>query len=140
MPDDLYDSDARAWSLQQAELLRRHARGEPVTGVDWEHVVEEIDDVGLSQLNAVQSYLRLMMVHLRKLHAWPESPSANQRREEIAAFQTDAAQRFTPSMRQRIDLERACTARRSASLRRQLAIILRLSFGPTNALSLSTNS
>jgi len=51
MPQDLYDQDALAWSQQQAELLRRTACGERVNGLDWEHVVEEIEDVGLSELH-----------------------------------------------------------------------------------------
>jgi hypothetical protein len=55
MPDDLYDRDALAWSERQAALLRRVARGEPVNDVDWDHVVEEIEDVGLSRLNAIAS-------------------------------------------------------------------------------------
>jgi hypothetical protein len=106
MPDDLYDRDILAWSQYQADLLRRLARGERVNDVDWEHVVEEIEDVGLSQLSAVQSYLRLMLVHLLKVHGWPESPSVGHWRGEVVSFQADAAQRFAPSMRQKIDLDR----------------------------------
>jgi hypothetical protein len=60
--------------------------------------------VGLSELNAVRSYLRLMLVHLLKLHGWPDNPSSDHWRREIVAFQSDAAQRFAPSMRQRIDI------------------------------------
>jgi len=105
MPDELYDRDALAWSEYQADLLRRVARGQRVNGVDWEHVVEEIEDVGLSELNAVQSHLRHMLVHLLKVHGWPGHASVRHWREEIAAFQAEAAQRFTPSMRQRIDLD-----------------------------------
>jgi hypothetical protein len=106
MPDDLYDRDILAWSLHQASLLRRVARGERVNEVDWEHVVEEIEDVGISQLNAVQSHLRLMLVHLLKVHSWPESRSIGHWRAEIVSFQAEAAQRFAASMRQRIDLQR----------------------------------
>jgi hypothetical protein len=50
MPDGLYERDILFWSQNQAELLRRLARGERVNDVDWEHVVEEIEDVGLSEL------------------------------------------------------------------------------------------
>jgi hypothetical protein len=106
MPDDLYDHDILAWSRHQAELLRRMARGERVNDVDWQHVVEEIEDVGLSELNAVRSHLRLMLVHLLKVHGWPNSPSVGHWRGEIVSFQNDAAQRFAPSMRRRIDLAR----------------------------------
>ena len=72
MSDDLYDRDALAWSERQAALLRRVARGERVNDVDWDHVVEEIEDVGISELNAVQSHLEQILVHLLKLRGWPE--------------------------------------------------------------------
>jgi hypothetical protein len=71
MADDLYDHDALAWSERQATLLR----GERVNDVDWDHVVEEIEDVGLSELNAVYSYLRQILVRLLKLHGWPDLAS-----------------------------------------------------------------
>jgi hypothetical protein len=104
MPDGLYERDILAWSQHQADLLRRIARGERVNDVDWEHVVEEIEDVGLSQLNAVRSYLRLILVHLLKVQGWPESPAVDHWRQEIVSFQSDAGQRSAPSMRQLIEL------------------------------------
>ena len=104
MPNDLYDHDALAWSEQQAALLRRVARGERVNGVDWEHVVEEIEDVGLSELNSVCSYLRQMLVHLLKVRGWPDSSAVEHWCNEVVVFQAEAAARFSPSMRQRIDV------------------------------------
>ncbi len=104
MPDDLYDRDILVWSRNQADLLRRLARGERVNGVDWAHVVEEIEDVGLSELNAVRSYLRQMLVHLLKIQGWPDNSAIDHWRGEIGAFQADAAQRFAPSMRRRINM------------------------------------
>jgi hypothetical protein len=104
MPDDLYDRDILTWSHNQAALLRRLARGERVNGVDWVHVVEEIEDVGLSELNAVRSYLRQMLVHLLKIRGWPDNSAVDHWRGEIGAFQADAAQRFAPSMRRRVNL------------------------------------
>jgi len=106
MPDDLYERDVLAWSEHQAALLRRAAGGERVNDIDWMHVVEEIEDVGLSELNAVQSYLRHMLAHLLKVRGWPDSTPVNHWRGEIVAFQQNALQRFAPSMRQRIDLGR----------------------------------
>ena len=106
MADDLYDRDALAWAEHQAALLRRVARGELVNGVDWDHVVEEIEDVGISDLRAVRSYLRHILVHLLKLHGWPELDPENHWRSEIAAFQADIIDAFAPSMRQRIDLDK----------------------------------
>jgi hypothetical protein len=104
MPDDLYDRDVLAWSEHQATLLRRVARGERVNDIDWTHVVEEIEDVGLSELNAVRSYLRQILAHLLKLHGWPGLSACHHWRSEIAAFQAVAQRRFAPSMRQGIDL------------------------------------
>ena len=106
MSDDLHERDVLAWSINQAALLRRVAAGERVNTVDWVNVVEEIEDLGISELNAVRSYLRQILVHLLKLHAWPGHDAARHWRSEVIAFQSDAAQRFAPSMRQRIELEK----------------------------------
>ena len=46
MPDNLYERDILSWSEHQADLLRCLARGEWAIGIDWEHVVQEIEDVG----------------------------------------------------------------------------------------------
>ncbi len=105
MPDDLYERDVLAWSQYQADLLRRLGLGERVNDVDWENVAEEIESVGLSELHSVESFLNLMMVHLLKLQAWPDSSAAEHWYVEIVAFQQNARRRFTPSMRQKIDLQ-----------------------------------
>jgi hypothetical protein len=105
MPQDLCDLNVLAWSQQQAELLRRMARGERVNDLDWEHVVEEIEDVGLSELHAVESYLDLILADLLKAHAWPDSQALSHWLVEVRTFQRNARRRFAPSMRQRIDGE-----------------------------------
>ena len=105
MQDDRYERDILAWSLHQADLLRRVASGKRVNDVDWSHVVEEIEDVGLSQLNAVRSCLRQMLVHLLKLHLSPDSAAANHWGQGVMTFQADAEQRFSPPMRQLIDVD-----------------------------------
>ena len=103
MPVDLYD-DVLAWSEQQAELLRRLARGERLNEeVDWLNVIEEIEDVGGSELQGVRSLLFRTMEHVMKAHGWPHGPVAHWRRE-TRAFLSDANRRITPSMRGRLDL------------------------------------
>ena len=102
----LYERDALAWAEQQAALLDRMAAGERLNqAVDWANVIEEVRDVGLSELRTCQSLLLQAMVHLLKLHAMPDAQAAAYWREEAGTFLDDAAQRFTPSMRQRIALE-----------------------------------
>ena len=104
MPDGLYERDVLAWSRHQADLLRRLGRGERVSDVDWANVAEEIEDVGLSELYSVEDFLNLIMVHLLKLHVWPDSPACGQWRGEIVVLRNNAKRRFAPSMRQRIDI------------------------------------
>jgi hypothetical protein len=129
MPGGLYERDALAWAEQQADLLRRLAAGERLNAaIDWPNVIEEVQDVGLSELRACRSLLQQAVTHLLKLHAWPDSPAAAHWHDEAGVFLDDAANRFTPSMRQRIDLDdlyakalrRAATARDAAGLPRPL--------------------
>ena len=101
-----YASDILLWSEQQADLLRRVARGERVNGLDWENVAEEIESVGRSELHAVESQLRVALTHLLYLlHTNDPVPVAHWSTEVLAAL--DNAQRgYAPSMAQRIDLDR----------------------------------
>lgn len=106
MPDGLYETDALAWAEQQARLLRRLATGERLNEVvDWAHVIEEVQDVGLSELRACQSLLLQAMIHLLKLHAQADSQAASHWRDEAGTFLDDAGLRFTGSMRQRIGID-----------------------------------
>ena len=105
MPDDLYHRDVLAWSEHQADLLRRVGRGERVSDIDWDLVAEEIADLGLSELHSVESFLELMLVHLLKIYGWPDSQSVGHWRVEIDAFQVRHERRYTPFMRQRVDID-----------------------------------
>jgi uncharacterized protein DUF29 len=104
MPDDLYWDDTLLWSEQQAARLRRVAAGERVNDVDWERVIEEIEDVGNSELRACKSLLVKAIEHLLKLHGWPGHPANEHWHGEVLSFLTDALLAFSPSMRQKIDL------------------------------------
>ncbi|WP_376093450.1 DUF29 family protein [Roseomonas sp. CCTCC AB2023176] len=55
MPDDRYHRDIMAWSASQAERLRRLRDGEQVNDLDWDNVIEEVESVGKSELQAVLS-------------------------------------------------------------------------------------
>jgi len=106
MPDGLYERDALAWAERQADLLRRLAAGERLNEpVDWPNVIDEVQDVGLSELRACKSLLRQALVHLLKLHAWPGSMAAAHWRSEVIGLRADMRDRFAPSMRQRTRLD-----------------------------------
>jgi Domain of unknown function DUF29 len=98
----LYEADILLWSEQQAELLRQRS----ANALDWDNLAEEIKDVGLSQLHAVMSHLRLALLHDLKAEAWPLSRDVPHWRAEARGHCGDARQHFTPSMTQRLDVEK----------------------------------
>jgi hypothetical protein len=100
---DLYDTDILTWSERQADLLRRVAAGDRVNDqVDWANVIEELESVGRSDLNAVSSWLIQALRHDLKAEAWPLS--RDDWRAEARGFRAQARHRFTASMRQRINV------------------------------------
>jgi hypothetical protein len=103
---DLYETDILLWSERQAELLRRHAAGERVNdaAIDWSNIVEEIEDVGRSERNSVESHLVQALLHDLKAEAWPLSLAVPHWRAEARGHRDDARRRFTPAMAQRIDV------------------------------------
>ncbi len=114
----LYDDDILLWSEQQAAAIRRlgrNARGFS-NELDIENVAEEIESVGRSELAAVESYLELIFVHLIRLKVELDSTSVRHWRSEIAAFHANARRRYSPSMRQRIDVNALWRSAREQSL------------------------
>jgi Domain of unknown function DUF29 len=104
-----YDDDVFAWSQQQAAALRALARSrrDLPNELDLEHIAEEIEDVGISQLRTVESPVRRLLQQAIKLASSPNADAACGWRQEMRAFQRDALTHYTPAMRQRIDLDRA---------------------------------
>ena len=60
---ELYEQDLYAWTQEQAARLREGAWHE----VDLGHLIEEIEDVGHSQRDALGSHLIILLTHLLKL-------------------------------------------------------------------------
>jgi hypothetical protein len=114
----LYDTDILVWSEQQAELLRRLARGERVNGVDWENVVEEVESVGRSEFQAVESLLDVALTHLMAAHAAARPEPVAHRRSGARGALARAARRATPGMVARLDLQELWTLARDTALDR----------------------
>lgn len=103
--NDHYDDDILLWSERQADLLRRVAAGERVNNqLDWENIVEEIEDVGRSSLRACRSHLLQMLLHRLKAEAWPQSRDVPHWLSEAKVALINAQDAYAPSMRQHIDL------------------------------------
>ena len=60
---DLYERDYYAWLQDQVQALRERR----VEDVDWENVAEEIEDLGESQRQSVESQMVRLLEHLLKL-------------------------------------------------------------------------
>jgi len=102
---DLYDTDIALWSEQQARLLRRLSNGEAVNAeIDWPSLIEEVEDVGRNTLRACRVQLLQALLHDLKAEAWPLSRDVPHWRSEARVARINAADAFTPSMRQKIDI------------------------------------
>ena len=96
MPDSLYERDALAWSDQQAELLRSVAGGGGHGSVDWANVIEEVQDVGRSELRRekparpgagpLAEMPRLARQRVGGLMAWRTAGSPVRRPPELLAL------------------------------------------------------
>jgi uncharacterized protein DUF29 len=113
----LYDDDILLWSEQQAELLRRLARGERVNdALDFENLVDEVESAGRSEFQAVESLLDVALTHLLLVHgAVRAEPVAHWKAEALAAL-AKAARRVSPSMVGRLDLADIWSVARSVAL------------------------
>ena len=102
-----YEADILEWSEYQANLLRHLARGERLPAndtPDWPNIIDEVESVGREQLHSAEGLLAQALSHILKCQAWPHSGEVPGWRAEQRRFRDEAADRFAPSMRQRIDL------------------------------------
>jgi hypothetical protein len=101
-----YDTDILTWSERQAELLRQHASGTRSNdqAIDWPNIIEEIEAVGQSQVDQVESWLFQMTLHLLKAEAWPLSTNVPHWQAEARGFHVLARRKYRASMAQKIDL------------------------------------
>jgi hypothetical protein len=59
---ELYEKDFYLWLLENLRLLKN----KDYDLVDWENLVEEIEDMGKSLFKSVRSYISTIMEHLYK--------------------------------------------------------------------------
>jgi Domain of unknown function DUF29 len=81
-PAELYERDYYTWTQEQARALREHR----IEELDWVNVAEEIEDLGKSERQALQSRLVRLLEHLLKLaHARERMFENNARGWELSA-------------------------------------------------------
>lgn len=72
MTTALHKTDFYAWTRQQVAALRN----EDYAALDLAHLIEEIDDMGRSEQRELESHLDVLLRHLLKLFALPNSNPA----------------------------------------------------------------
>lgn len=65
-----YESDLYEWTREQADALRRRAANE----LDWDNLAEEIESLGTSNQDQIESRLENLILHLLK---WKYQPDGN---------------------------------------------------------------
>ncbi len=108
----LYEDDIYAWAQQQAATLRRLAetRRDLPNELDLENVAEEIEDVGKSELNRVESFLRQILIHLIKAASVANDHPLRHWEREVSVFHLDLRKDLTRSMRRKVDMDEAWRA------------------------------
>lgn len=69
--DALYDRDYVAWADEQARRLRQAFKSGAMPDVDWERLIEEVEDLGNRHRDALESNLARIIEHLLKLEHSP---------------------------------------------------------------------
>ncbi|HAC65318.1 MAG TPA: DUF29 domain-containing protein [Cyanothece sp. UBA12306] len=71
-----YKNDFYAWTQQQAQLLR----SQQFNQIDWNHIAEEIEDMGRSEKRQLDSRLEVLIMHLLK---WQFQPNLRSRSGQL---------------------------------------------------------
>ena len=80
----LYNRDFNLW----VENTKDSIKSNNFAAIDWESLVEEIDDMGKSEKRSLESYLERLIEHILKLQYWNAEYNNNYRhwRAEVINF------------------------------------------------------
>jgi hypothetical protein len=99
----LYEIDYNQWVNETVQQLRERK----FDGVDWDNLIEEIEDMGKSQKRALESFLTRLAEHLLKLSYWESEKerNGNHWKSEIVNFRYQIHKRLKESPSLRPELE-----------------------------------
>ena len=97
----LYDEDVWAWSREQADALRRRDAG----AIDWENVIEEIEDVGKRHSDAWTSYCANVISHLVKIERHGSTEDLRHWHHEVETWREDMYDRLEDGPGMKGDLD-----------------------------------
>ena len=103
----IYEDDIEGWAEAQVAALRRFAAtpGPWSNIIDFENVIEEVEDLGSEKRHAVESLLQNALAHALKVLAEPQSLSGEQWRKEVGNYLSQAKTEYKTSMRRSVDVD-----------------------------------
>lgn len=101
----LYEIDSYQWLEETIKLLKSNRLDE----LDLEHLIEELEDLGRSEKNAVESLLEQIIRHLLLLQYWSEELPQNSShwKAEVTGFRTQLKRKLTTNLRNHLQQELA---------------------------------
>lgn len=95
-----YDSDYYAWLNANAALLRAGRLSE----IDVDQIAEELEDMGKSERRAIESWLKVLVLHLLKWQLQPMRRGVSwQQSIDNARDEIDRRLQDSPSLKPRLD-------------------------------------
>ncbi|MDJ0567571.1 MAG: DUF29 domain-containing protein [Pleurocapsa sp. MO_192.B19] len=97
-----YEEDYYLWTQTMVEKLKN----QDYLSVDWDNLIEEIEDMGKSQKRAVESLLLRLTEHLLKLKYWKAEKERNKKhwQSEVVNFRVLLRKRLkeSPSLKAKL--------------------------------------
>ncbi len=79
MHNQLYDRDFNLWIEQMTTVLRTR----DIEAMDWQNLLEEIEDMGKSEKRSLESYLERLVEHILKLKYWEAEKARNYKHWQV---------------------------------------------------------
>ena len=79
MQDKLYDLDFNLWIEQMAIAVKNRN----IKAMDWNNLLEEIEDMGKSERRSLESYLERLIEHILKLKYWETEKERNYKHWQV---------------------------------------------------------
>ena len=85
-----YDQDFHLWVKEQASALKARQ----FTRLDYDNLIEEIEDMGKSEKRSLESYLERLIEHILKLQYWRATPRIKNAPGNARALESEKKQNY----------------------------------------------
>ncbi|WP_319420275.1 DUF29 domain-containing protein [Pleurocapsa sp. FMAR1] len=77
--NQLHDRDFNLW----IEEVKTAIQNKDAEAMDWDNLLDEIDDMGKSEKRSLESYLELLVAHILKLKYWQTERERNYKHWQV---------------------------------------------------------